>query len=373
MKLVITLLTLLITLQTNALTLGNIPPNSKKLTKIDPSKGTELTFMSFNIRNLTGSKRTIKNFIALTDIIKKADVILLQEIGLGMFDKDPKLSIKEQTKLSAIKSLFKSLLGENFSVVTSTNSTGLGAGAEASILIHKYKTHGISLSGSFSKFIDLGPKRDMATFILDATFKTKKRSITLGSVHLTPEDPHRGSQLIKVANWLSTNSSNKIVMGDFNWGYKKKARTVNYLGENFVLKLEKQNKLFFPFKDISYLSKGKSGSYRTNLAIRKEAYFYDQFLMSVDFKNSMADGGVLTKDFGFLPISNHNKAFKKLVKKNEKKGMKYLEKLKGMIELSELEGIKYELVKKSVIRNAQNSATFMISDHKPVWVQVRVF
>ncbi len=55
------------------------------------SKEGELTIASLNIRNLGTRSRTLKDYEALVDLVDEADVVLFQEVGLGLYDGDPGL------------------------------------------------------------------------------------------------------------------------------------------------------------------------------------------------------------------------------------------------------------------------------------------
>ena len=61
-------------------------------------------------------------------------------------------------------------------------------------------------------------------------------------------------------------------------------------------------KLFMPFRHISYLKKASATQLRTNLGGRKEGHFYDQFLMSPNLADKLADGGELLKDCGMISL-----------------------------------------------------------------------
>ena len=65
---------------------GDIQPNDERLGKpIGKSKQGEVTIASFNIRNLGARKRSLKDFAHLADLIDEADVVMIQEAGLGVY------------------------------------------------------------------------------------------------------------------------------------------------------------------------------------------------------------------------------------------------------------------------------------------------
>ena len=175
-------------------------------------------------------------------------------------------------------------------VLSAEGPSGSGADAETCILAHRKKGKGFEMSAQWVDYVDLGDKRDMAVFKLTTKQGQNQTDYQLGSVHLTPDDPDRGEQMIKVADWLVAQGSKpSIVMGDFNWGYKKKSGVENYRGENKVTELHEQEELFQLFHSLSYLGKGSTGDLRTNKGFRKGAYFYDQFLMTPALANQLAD------------------------------------------------------------------------------------
>ena len=208
------------------------------------------------------------------------------------------------------------------------------------------------------------------TFAKGADTKT----FLMGSVHLTPDDPHRGEQLNKVADWMIANqSANAIVMGDFNWGYKRAPNVENYLGEKRVLALHEAGEIYQLFHPISYLGKGKAENYRTNLGFRKVGQFYDQFLTTPSVATMLADGGKIRKDFGFVSITQtkHYKDNVKFWAKRATKGMEAFIKAAGIADTEMLDA--REKAKVTIEKAAMNFTTFIVSDHKPVWMQVNLW
>lgn len=113
-----------------------LQPGDKKLSEpIGTSKEYELTIASFNIRNLAGNKRRLKDFAVLADLIDEADVVLVQEVGLGLYDKDEDVSAKEAKYLEAIVNNFKLFLEEGWVVESAPNPSGSGKGIETKSLL----------------------------------------------------------------------------------------------------------------------------------------------------------------------------------------------------------------------------------------------
>ena len=293
---------------------GDIQPNDRDLgNAIDRSKTGELTIVSFNVRNLGATERTLQDLEAIVDLVDEADIVVFQEAGLGLFGSGPLMGFRKK-RWESILSVFQTYFGLNWKVITAEEPSGNGQGRETTIVAHRIEAAGFRILVEWIKYVDLGPRRDMALFEVRLQGSNGSSAFQLGSVHLKPDDPYRGQEMIKVADWLVEQSNNAaIVMGDFNWGYKRAKDVVNYKGENYITALHNEGKIFQLFKALSYLGSGNSQQLRTNLGFRKSRQMYDQFLLSPSLANKMADGGKLLKDTGFLAFGVHNKRMQELI------------------------------------------------------------
>lgn len=356
-----------------SITLGDVVPNDQRLGKpIGKSKTNELTIASFNIRNLGSRGRSLKIFEALTDLIDEADVVEIQEAGLGVY-RNNQVSPKEKERIKGVISLLEIFLGDDWAVITPPEPTGTGNGRETTILAYRKKGKGFEIKAEWSQYVDLGDKRDMAVFKLNLSNGSDTEEILLGSVHLTPEDPDRGQQMVKAAKWLVDHKDqNALIGGDFNWGYKKTSGIENYKGENAVKKFQEEESLFQVFHSMSYLGKSKEAQLRTNMGFRKSGFFYDQFLITPQLTEKLADGGSFLKDCGILAFGVHNKNMKKVIsdlhKQNSFGLKKYLKFAEGSTPVHQEALDKAE---KKIEQQAQNNATFLISDHRVIWVQFK--
>ena len=356
---------------------GGIQPNDRRLgKKIDASKAGELTIASFNIRNLGSRQRSLKDYAALADLVDEADVVLIQEAGLGVFRRD-QVSAAERQRLDAVEAVLQVFLGDNWNVIRAEQPSGVGAGRETAIMAYRTQGQGFAITADWGKYADLGEKRDMALFQITMTQagSSTTQTMTFGSVHLTPEDPDRGQQMIKVAQWLvEQGDARAIVMGDFNWGYKKTSGVENYKGEHRVRELHAQGKVFQLFHELSYLGKAKPGQLRTNMGFRKDGYFYDQFLTTPAVAKALVDGGKLLQDCGLLAFGAHSAYMKDAIERSVKQRSYGLNQYLSVTPIEE--SAHSEAVAKArqrIERQAQNDATWRLSDHRVVWMQLKVF
>lgn len=335
---------------------------------IDSSKTGELTLASFNIRNLGNTQRSLKDFEILADLVDEADVVLFQEVGLGIFSQKGD-EVADLKRLEAIKGIFQAYLGSNWKVILAKEASGTGSARETAMLAHRIQCKGFSISASQNLgYIDISQERDMAVFeiIIDST-----HAIYLGSVHLTPKDPMRGEQMLNVANWMIANPDKPIiVMGDFNWGYQRSPRVKNYIGENYIRTLHQSGKIFQPFYHLSYLGKAKDEQLRTNMGFRKGGYFYDQFLVSPNIASEMADGGSFMEDCGIYAYE-FSSEMKKRTDYWEERHLKGLEKYMKTSKLPKDE--LYKKILDSIHQQSEDFSTYILSDHRIIWMQIRLF
>ncbi len=358
---------------------GNIEQNDSRLAApIDRSKEGELTIASINVRNWGNKQRGFRDFEAIIDFVDEADVILFQEVALGVYDADQGISDRESKQLRSVVALVRIHLGDEFDLVVSPKPSGTGRGAESSILAHRKHANGLSLVAEWKEWVDLGTRRDMAVFKLKATAVAggTATDLLLGSVHLKYKDPIRGEEMNKVADWMVANhSKNIIVCGDFNWGFAKSGADGNK-GEKRITELHESGTVFQIFKELSYLENDTEGKLRTNMGFRKTPRFYDQIFTSPSMATKMADGGKLLEDCGFIAFGVHSPYMVKVRADLEQQmnyGLdKFLDEYKAVYEFGEYLEEMVEEVKEAVKRRADDDSTYYVSDHRAVWAQFQL-
>ena len=236
---------------------NDIQPNDKRLyMEIPESKDKELSIASFNIRNLGARSRSIKDYPNFINLVDEADVVIFQEVGLGLITKDP-MTAQQRIYIKSVISLIQVNLGSDWIVKSAVGATGVGHGRETSVLAYRQNPGGYSLSAKWVGFTELDKSRGLAEWELKLEKGDVIKNISIGSVHLTPQDPARGIEMTKAADWLlAKGQQHAILLGDMNWGYQRTSGVENYLGEKYVSKLDTEGKLFHLFKNFSYLGKG---------------------------------------------------------------------------------------------------------------------
>ena len=340
---------------------------------IDVSNQDELTITSFNIRNLAARKRCLKDFEEIVDMVDESDVVLIQEAGLGIYNDPP--SEEDEIRLNALVAVLQVNFGNGWVVTMPPVPSGSGGGIETAILAYRTNCPGFELSGDWDGFVDLGDKRDMAVFKLILTKGTQSKEIYVGSVHLTPADPYRGQEMLKVADWLLSQGNNMaIAMGDFNWGYSRTSGVENYKGENKVIELHQEEDLFQLFYHLSYIGGDSGDKLRTNMGFRSKGFFYDQLLMTPNLAGMLADGGSLQEDCGLLAFDLYSGAMRDTINYWRGKREYGLEKF---IRYSEIDVEDYQEAYdksvKAVVDQSADDATFILSDHRPIWMQLKVW
>lgn len=354
---------------------GDIKANDRRLEAEIPLSGeNELCIASFNIRNLGNNQRSLKDFEAIVDFFNEADVVLLQEVGLGIFDQDAIVQADEQLRLNAIQGVLQAYLGHDWRVVQTHRASGAGRSMETCFLAHRLQAKGFSIHAKFENYIDLGPDRDMAVFCLELLRLGRVEEVYAASVHLSPKDPERGREMIAATNWLLQQQGRySFIAGDFNWGYRRTSGVENYKGEAFVRQCHEQNRLCQLFYHLSYLGDAKENQLRTNMGFRVGGYFYDQFLLSPELSRRLAKNGKLQEDCGIYAFEASPYA-RKVVDYWYDKNMKGAEKFVKEAQLSDAESkAALREVRANLKRNAENFSTFILSDHRIIWARFKLF
>lgn len=363
--------------QTPTLNTNNLTVNSAALRSIDKSKEGELTIASMNVRDMVGRKRTLLNYQYLAGVLGDADIIVLQEIGAKGFYQSSKADMNK--RVDAFIAVFKTYLGEEWHAVKAPHPTpeGLGGAAELPVLFYKSKAGEIEIACEWHNYADLGEKRDMGVFKVDLNKNGASMGFQLGTVHTKPDCPGRGKELLKMVEYINSTEESFILCGDFNWGYKSSCDD-GYIGENRILALEEDGKIHMPFSEISYMGDGEDEDFRTNLMIRGAGHFYDQFVVSEDMVNKYADNCSLSKDCGFISIST-SKEYQKEVEQEFKTQMKGAKQAVAVLKKNgctiEDEAEIQSRIEATINGNwrTADAASYIISDHKPIWLQIKPF
>ncbi|MFT4661777.1 MAG: endonuclease/exonuclease/phosphatase family metal-dependent hydrolase [Patiriisocius sp.] len=346
----------------------------------DSSLSDELTLISFNVRDVKGTKRTLEDFQELSRMIAGADIVVFQELGAKGFRSSDHGAMLE--RFDAMAAVYISFLGEEWEFEFAPHPTPieLGMGAELPCVAYRKTRGDLLIDIAWKEYFDLGVRRDMGMFDVTCTKGENLEKFVIGSVHTKPDAPGRGEELNRIADYIDLNVDEKfIIMGDLNWGYKTSMRKYpdGYSGEDRIAQQHEDGKILQVFNAISYTGAGSDDDFRTNLNIRKVGQMYDQFLVCKAYADKMADGNQLDKDCGFYSFSEE-KYFKDAVADDvkglikgykvhlKKEGIKTSSaegkaKIKEMKEFIELEGLPIE------------GSTHRLSDHKPVWMQLKLF
>lgn len=322
---------------------------------------------SFNVRNFGQRSRSIQDILHIVDLVNESDVIAFQEVGLGLFS-SAEVTRAQRQRLDALVAVLKSGLGASWDVALAKEPTGVGAGRETSILAYRKSIHGLTANASSLPPVVLGHSRGL--FVWSLTLD--EREITIGSVHLTPEDPDRGDEMLMLVQWMQQHADgDTIVLGDMNWGYKKTSGVENYRGERTLETLHDDDIYTQVFHEISYLGKGNQDDFRTNLGFRSTGQFYDQIFLSKSLP--MASDGKLGEDCGILIIAHAGSYFQKQTLRFQQRRQFGLTKLKSNFSVDYSEpGVRrtVEQAKDATKRSSLDEATWSVSDHRPIWVKL---
>lgn len=342
------------------------------------SDNQELTIVSFNIRDIRGTERTLEDFQEISRLLAGADIVVFQEFGakgFGTIGDNEDLMERLRVATTVIGSFLQDEW--EFVFADTPSPEALGGAAEISCIGYRLKRNGIAIKGSWSGYYDLGDARDMGTFKLTCTRGNATEKFTIGSVHTKPTCPGRGEELLKIANYIDANvNNNYILMGDFNWGYYSNCSNA-YDGETRIIEQHDEGKVLQLFHEISYIGKGKAEDYRTNLDVRKTGQMYDQFLICKNYAGKLSAGGSLGKDCGFVSYSNSTYFEDRIddLINDQLKGVKAYMKSKGFATSSPETKAALEETEAHIRANSLiiDEATFKMSDHKPIWMRINLF
>ncbi len=341
----------------------------------------ELTIVSFNVRDVKGTKRTLEDFQEIARMIGGADIIVFQELGAKGF----KTSGKNKAMLDrfdAMAAAYIAYLGDEWEFVFAPEPTPIkmGMGAELPCVAYR-KTRGkLSIDIDWKEYYDLGERRDMGMFNVSCKQGSAEEKFVIGSVHTKPDAPGRIEELNRIADYIDENVDSKfILMGDMNWGYKtsKSKFPDGYNAEERIAQQHTDGKILQVFNSITYTGPGSDDDFRTNLDIRKVGQMYDQFLVCKAYSTKMAHGNKLDEDCGFYAFSKED-YFQDAVDdevNNLVKGYKVYLKRQGL-KMSSAEGkAKIKEMTEYILTNSppNEGPTHRLSDHKPVWMQLKLF
>jgi endonuclease/exonuclease/phosphatase family metal-dependent hydrolase len=354
---------------------GNIEPGDRRLASwIDESERGQITIASFNVRNLGDRRRSFKDYLKLVDYVNEADIVVFQEVGLGIFDQN-QVPDNELNKYQAIIEQLRIAFGTGWDICLPVEPSGVGNGREANIIAYRTDCNGFSCLVTWDQYVDLGPRRDMPVYNVQFRSNSASQTIRIGSVHLKPDDPHRGEEMIRLADWIAANNSEVVIVGDFNWGYRRTANIENYRGENRIMSMHESGEVFQLFHDLSYLGKARNNHLRTNMGFRKSGYFYDQILLTPDLAGDLANGGDFLNDCGIFAFDLQGGFFRSTANYLESERSKGLNKYIDLLDRQneEIHETILEQTRSKTAYGAKDYATYYVSDHRIVWVQLDVF
>jgi len=110
------------------------------------------------------------------------------------------------------------------------------------------------------------------------------------------------------------------------------------------------------------------------MGFRKGGYFYDQFLMSPSLANQMADGGELQKDCGILAFDIRSKMMRDAINRAKKTRSYGLGRFTKHADIDMAEHQEsFKKAEKDIVNQAANDATFIVSDHRIIWMQLSMW
>jgi len=351
---------------------GDVNPGDRRLARyMDESIQGEITIVSFNIRNLGDRKRSFKDYLELIDLVNEADIVVFQEVGLGLFDGE---DVEEMNipQFKAIVAQLRIAFGDGWALCIPPQPSGVGNGREINLVAYREICNDFICQVFWNGYEDLGLRRDLALFDVNLNTNNQTHTFHLGSVHLKPDDPYRGQEIIELANWFIQNNTNLIVVGDFNWGYRRTSGVNNYLGEERITALHDSGSVFQVFRDLSYLGSAGDDELRTNMGFRNNGYFYDQILLSPDLSDNLADGGEFLEDCGIFAFDLRSGFMKKTadyLNGERNKALKtYLDLLERVGEVSNDDVL--SITRQKTLYDAKDYSTYFVSDHRIIWVKL---
>ena len=341
----------------------------------------ELTIVSFNIRDVKGTKRTLEDFQEIARMIGGADIVVFQELGAKGFKKSGKNKAMLD-RFDAMAAVYVAYLGNEWEFVFAPEATPIemGIGAELPCVAYRKNRGKLSINVDWKEYYDLGDRRDMGMFNVICKQGSIEERFVIGSVHTKPDAPERIEEINRIADYIDENVDSKfILMGDMNWGYQtsKKKFPDRYNAEERIVQQHADGKVLQVFNSISYTGPGSDDDFRTNLDIRKVGQMYDQFLVCKAYSSKMAHGNKLDEDCGFYSFSEED-YFQDAVDdevNNLIKGYKVYLKRQGLKMSSKEAKAKIKEMEEYVITNAppNEGPTHRLSDHKPIWMQLKLF
>lgn len=358
---------------------NGLDPGSTKLQQpVAVSESDEITIVSFNIRDIRGTERTLEDFQEICRLLEGADVIVFQEMGAKGFGSSGN-NDEMIERLHGATAVMREYLGEEwvFAFAEGPTPEGLGGAAEMPCIGYRSHRDGLTIKANWVNYYDLGPARDMGLFSVQCKKGNATENFTIGSVHTKPTCPERGEELLKIADYVEAHENeNFILLGDFNWGYYSTCSN-KYDGEIRISELHEEGRVYQLFHDISYTGKGNEDNFRTNLDVRSTAQMYDQFLICKNYSGKLAEGGVLGEDCGFISFSNGDYFQGRVddLVKDQLKGVKAYMKSKGFSTSSPETKAALQETEDHIRANwlIQDEASYKMSDHKPIWMRLELF
>jgi len=165
-----------------------------------------LTIVSFNIRDVKGTKRTLEDFQEIARMIGGADIIVFQELGAKGFKKSGK-NRAMLDRFDAMAAAYVAYLGDEWEFVFAPEATPIemGMGAELPCVAYR-KTRGkLSIDIDWKEYYDLGKRRDMGMFNVSCKQGSSEEKFVIGSVHTKPDAPGRIEEINRIADYIDEN------------------------------------------------------------------------------------------------------------------------------------------------------------------------
>ena len=108
------------------------------------------------------------------------------------------------------------------------------------------------------------------------------------------------------------------------------------------------------------------------MGFRKGAYFYDQFLLSPSLSTTINHNGELLKGCGMIAFGIYDSYMNKVIEKQESNRTYGLKKYFAKSDLEPYPET-YEYSINNIHTQSQDSATYSISDHRPIWMNLTIW
>lgn len=294
-----------------------------------PSQKKEITIISWKLKHFDSLNAEEIKLRNLSTIIKYADITVLQGIKIEK-------SLDFESKLNALILHWKLDLGPGWEIIQSTPYGISQDFAQYHLLV--YRRTGLdnytAINSKFQDLYELSDQNKLAIFSINFERKGVSKTFEIGSINLSDECSKKNIELLSIGNYAKNNIDNNFVLaGNLNFGSTFACNRNNrFLGENYLRNLHDTENFFLLFELISFGGEGKEiGFSSVPSSSSDNKGMLDQFIISNSLADSFAGGTGLGADCGWLDLNN----------------------------ILYTSPLKTELT--------------YVSDHKPLWIQLKVF